>query len=246
MSLKLVLATLLITIAFNLNAQSDELVGKWKYKDIYEKEKVDSVGLQMLEMFFSEMTLYFDDDGNYKAFLMGKMEEGKYTLTDDKKTIEFQSDKGMGEEIELIEVFDNELIIKMGNGVFILESVAVSEEDKQSKAPIEIKKQEVTKRQIVGKWALDTEKTASKLTDKQREMFSSLADGNYFEFCKNGTYKVDMFGAENKGKWELGEDNSTIIVRVDESTRTWNVLSASNDELVLLQGDSGEKYFFKR
>lgn len=248
MNLKLILATLLFAITFNLNAQSDKLVGKWKYKDVHEKEKIDAQGLKMLEMFFSEMTLYFDDKGNHKVFMMGKTEEGKYTLSDDRKTIQLMSNKGAGEEIDLVEVSDNELIIKMGSGdgAMILERVAVDEEDKQIEAPKAIKKQVVTKGQIAGKWLLDMKKTAEKLPDTQREMVSELMDGSYFEFCKNGTYKVSMFGVKEKGKWELGEDNSTIIVRVDNSTKVWSILSAEDDNLALLQGDAGKEYYFKR
>lgn len=245
MNLKLILIALLVILTFNLNAQSDELVGKWKYKDVYEKEKIDATGLQMLEMFFGKMTLYFDKEGNYKAFMMGKTEEGKYTLTDNNKVIKFQSDKGTGEDMELVGVSDNELIVKIGKGTFVLESVDISEEDKQIKVPGVIKKQVVTKKQIAGKWNLAPEKSSG-LTDKQLEIYSALADGGYFEFCKNGTYKVGLFGVEEKGKWELGKDSSSIIVQIEESTKTWSILKASKDELVLLQGTAGKKYAFKR
>ncbi len=248
MNLKLILASLLFAITFNLNAQSDKLVGKWKYKDVHEKEKIDAQGLQMLEMFFGEMTLYFDSKGNHKVFMMGKIEEGKYNLSDDGKTIQLLSNKGAGEEIELVEISDKELIIKMGSGdgAMILERVAVEEADKQVETPKKIQKQTATKQQIAGKWLLDAKKTAEKLTSTQREMFGELMDGSYFEFCENGKYKANILGAKAKGKWELGADNSTVIVHVDNSTKVWSILNVDDDNLGLLQGDAGKKYYFTR
>ena len=50
----------------NTNAQKIELLkGKWKYKDIADKEKLDSTILKQAKLLFSKMEMEFSQDGKY-------------------------------------------------------------------------------------------------------------------------------------------------------------------------------------
>lgn len=120
-AMKSLFALFLLANAISLNAQSKELLyGNWKYEDIHEKEKIDSVGLKALQMFFGEMAFSFGKDGHYQASLMQKKEEGTWAFDANSKKIMLTSTKGKTDEMELIALSETRLVFKAGSGVFIM------------------------------------------------------------------------------------------------------------------------------
>lgn len=86
--MKKVFTILLFTfISITIHAQSNDLIiGSWTFKDAYNKEKIDQVGLAMLETeIISKMTFEFKDNGNFKAYMMGEYQNGTWTISKDKK-----------------------------------------------------------------------------------------------------------------------------------------------------------------
>jgi len=79
--MKLIFGILFLTSTLTVSSQNDDLIkGKWKYEDAYEKEKIDSMGMKMLEMFFGEMTFYFKKEGNKKTWNIHKISENELIL----------------------------------------------------------------------------------------------------------------------------------------------------------------------
>jgi hypothetical protein len=117
------LAITLITLSSFLKTTADInlLPGKWKYSDIYEKEKLDEKSMKMLTMFFSDMKIEFKKDQTYSATMMGKDETG--TWKNDGKNpnlIELKNQKGQENKIEVIELTNEKLVFGLGNGKFIM------------------------------------------------------------------------------------------------------------------------------
>ena len=117
------LAITLITLCSFLKTTADInlLPGKWKYSDIYEKEKLDEKSMKMLTMFFSDMKIEFKRDQTYSATMMGKDETG--TWKNDGKNpnlIELKNQKGQENKIEVIELTNEKLVFGLGNGKFIM------------------------------------------------------------------------------------------------------------------------------
>ena len=108
-------------IAFSITTyaqDSKQLIGKWKYEDVYQKEKLDEKSIQMIQQFFTDMTFEFKDEKNYEAFLMGKTEIGNWKIKG--KIIEMTSEKGKSGNIEIIDLKENRVVAKIGSGTFIL------------------------------------------------------------------------------------------------------------------------------
>jgi hypothetical protein len=120
--MKLIAITLITLSSFlKTTADINLLPGKWKYNDIYEKEKLDEKSMKMLTMFFSDMKIEFKKDQTYSAILMGKEETG--TWKNDSKNpnlIELKNQKGQENKIEVIELTNEKLIFGLGNGKFIM------------------------------------------------------------------------------------------------------------------------------
>ncbi len=115
MKLKAFFTALLFLSVLSVNAQRATLIkGNWKYQDVTEKEKLDSASIQMLELFFSEITFDIEENGKYKAQFMGKAEEGVWKLNKDESKITFTSSKGPVNEMTIVDVSKNQLILNFG------------------------------------------------------------------------------------------------------------------------------------
>jgi hypothetical protein len=119
--MKLFIVTIALFFGLTVFGQNNESIkGKWKYKDVYQKENVDSTGLKMLVMFFSDMNLEFKADNAFTFSMMKKIENGEWKMLKNDKIIEIVSQNGDKREIEIISLIDNELIIKLNKAIFIM------------------------------------------------------------------------------------------------------------------------------
>jgi len=115
----------IILIAFTtitINAQSNDLIiGKWVFKDAYNKEKIDRAGLEMLKTeVINKMTFDFDKNGNFEAFMMGESQGGTWNLTKDSKKIILNTSDGPPAEFNILKLTKTELALKLGLGEFLM------------------------------------------------------------------------------------------------------------------------------
>ncbi len=120
---KLFTFSILFAIANITYAQkTEELLGQWKYKDIYSKNKADSNQVKLLKNMFGEMTFNFKVENIYEA-TMFKKELGTWSYLESEKKINLVSDKGKPSTIEIIAYNKELLTIKLGGAAIILEKV---------------------------------------------------------------------------------------------------------------------------
>src|ERR1044072_612892 len=103
----------LIPIGLSLCAkaqpQTDSLIGKWKYYDIYDKRGIDSPTLKIAKEYFGNMTLYFKPNTHYKAFVMNNNDEGTWNFNTATRKIRLTSNKGHSNETEIIDLKSDQL-----------------------------------------------------------------------------------------------------------------------------------------
>ena len=117
--MKIVLYTFIMLASFSLKAQNtDELVANWKYKDVYQREKLEEKNAKMVDQMFADLSFKLKKDGAFISTAMGKAEEGKWTLN--KKIIELKPNSGKSNQLEIIELKNDQLIVKMGSMSIIL------------------------------------------------------------------------------------------------------------------------------
>ena len=235
---------LVITSVFVFGQQNENhLIGKWEYQDIYEKEKIDSTGIKMLKMLFSNMTIQFNDDGLYKALIMGKDDQGSWTSEGD-KTIALESDKGSITKMELIELNENQLVFSLRKNAFIMSKAEASETDEIVAKEMSFNTVKATNKQVAKKWYLKSKESSRVVSDKVKEATNEVLKGSYMEFSKNGKYEVQILKIKEKGKWEFGEENRSIVTSKDGNKKVWKIIGISDLEMILIQGKSNEKWIF--
>lgn len=126
---KFILITLFAIVSTCAFSQKTEnVVGKWKFKDVYNKEKLDSNNSKMLKMLFGDLTMYFKSNGHYKAFLM-KAETGTWHYDEATKKIVLTSSTGKTNDIDIISYKAESMTIKMGKATLVMEKIMPTESD---------------------------------------------------------------------------------------------------------------------
>lgn len=103
-------------------SQSNELIiGKWTFKDAYNKDKIDQAGLVMLQSeVINKMTFEFYKNGVFKAYMMGENQNGKWKLTNDSKKVILIIPQETTVELEILKLTNKELALKLELGEFLM------------------------------------------------------------------------------------------------------------------------------
>lgn len=103
-------------------AQSQErILGKWVFKDAYNKEQIDEAGLAMLQMeIVNKMTFTFNQNGTFEVYIMGERQKGIWELTADSKKILLKVPNEMVTELQILMLTSDELALKIGLGSFLM------------------------------------------------------------------------------------------------------------------------------
>lgn len=236
----LVFTILFCTFLPGVYAQND-LAGKWEYKEIYDKSAFDSQGLQMAEMMLQGMSLYLKSDGTYKATMMGKNDAGTWNLKEDRLTL--SSNNGDEIPVTILESGKDEMAIEFVKFKLKMVRAMVTEEDKEPVKAFNIQTVKAEKDQIAKKWYLQTKENPEK-TPQQQKLSDELVKGTWFDFKGNGKYEVSILGIKENGTWEFEEGNTSIVTRKGEYKKVWKIVKVSETELVLVKGQSEERWIF--
>lgn len=243
--MKPLITFILISLSISTYGQNalDDLIGTWKYQDLYEKEKIDSAGAKMLAMVFGSMTLQFDDTNLYRASVMGRDEEGKWMYEGD-ESIKLISDKGNVSEVQIIELNKDQLILEMQKKKLIMTKLQESEGDRIIAKEEVLETVKITKAQLARKWYLKSRDSSKNLSDNVSASVSQLLKGSYMNFSSNGKFEAEILNIKEKGKWEFGEGNEIMVTMKNGQGKIWNVIRISEKQLILVPGKSAEKWIF--
>jgi hypothetical protein len=126
-TMRKLLAILLFTfITITIKAQSNDLIiGKWTFKDAFNKENIDQAGLEMLNAeVINKMTFDFNANGEFNAYMMGENQSGTWKLTNDTKKLILTASQEAPAEFEILKLTDKELALKLGLGEFLMVKIS--------------------------------------------------------------------------------------------------------------------------
>jgi len=193
---------------------------------------------------FADMFIYLKPNKHYKAGFIGKTEEGQWAFDSSSRKIILSSNKGETNSFEVISVSENQLTIKIGKkGGLVMSKTPATAEDEAETAPKTIKTVAATRDQLAKKWFLKRQEVPGR-TEERVKLMSEIFNGSFYEFFKSGEYHLKILKIEENGKWETGPGNTSIIISSNGSNRTWNIYSISEKELVLIKGNTDEKWIF--
>lgn len=238
--MKTILTTAFLAITTTLFAQinQDQLVGRWEFYKVYEEEKLDSVGLKMAVAFFGETYFEFNQDGMCRIFVMNKLDNGTYQILegDNGAYVELTSSKGEVAAMNILASNGDTMAIEFARAKMILvksasETVGEIIIEESTVVPVS-----ATMDQMAKKWMIQSE-----IVNEEREDLAELAndliEGSYIHLKKNGKYDLEVIGIKEKGTWEFGEDNETIVTMADDMKQIWTIVSISEHELIMMQGN---------
>jgi hypothetical protein len=237
----LLLVAILLAGPLAISQNAKQIIGKWVFADILEKEKLDAQSIELTTKFFKDFTLNFREDGTTTLVMLKKAEDGSYEFdkTDDKK-LNVTSKNGKVNTLTIVKLDDKQLAISMGDaGAFLMNKVSDIPDAIVIKAAAP--KVAATAKQLIAKWnVVDMEK------EKKSELFYELIKGSYIEFFKDNTYHTKILSFEENGVWELAQDNTIVEVETADDKGFWNILHISDTDLTMQRGTEGKKYFFKK
>lgn len=119
---KLLTLLFFVLISNTVISQSNELIiGKWTFKDAYNKDKIDEAGLATLQSeVINKMTFEFNKNGDFEAYIVGENQKGKWQLTKDSKKIILIIPQEATTKLEILKLTKNELALKLGLGEFLM------------------------------------------------------------------------------------------------------------------------------
>jgi hypothetical protein len=223
--------------------KTDTLTGKWKFYDVYDKKGIDSPSMKIIKEYFGNMTMYFKPNKHFKSFLMNNMDEGDWSFNENTSKIRLTSYQGHSRETDIIELSGDHLVIKMGEGAFILTRAEIVPGDDIEMVLPKIETVSVTKAQLCKKWYMMRREIPGR-SEAQLKMASKLMKGAYAYFKPSGEYEAQSLKVTEHGKWVFGPDNRSIIVTIENQQRIWNIKSVNPTQLVLVSGYTEELWKF--
>lgn len=225
-------------------AQDNFLIGKWKYEKIPDYIKIDEEGLQMANEFFKDMTLSFDQK-NYNQFVMGISENGTWTFIKN-GIYEFNSTKGYKYKVEIKKVSDNQIIFKANDSEWqLIKSDENAVIEKEENVLDQVKGVDIDKEKLLGKWyhngqIKDNKENDIILKHNKTELvnYTFLKDG---KFINKAPLEI-----ESIAKWNIADDNQTLIITSDNLTEFLKVVKLNDTELHLYNPKNNSVIKFKR
>lgn len=238
--MKIILTTAFMAIATTLFAQinKEQLVGKWEFHQIYEQEKLDSVGLKMALAFFGETYFEFNEDNLCQVFIMNKLDNGTYQILEgeDGAYVELTTSKGEVGTMNIIESYGDTMAIEFARAKMILIKSTDAEPSEIVVEETMVVGVSATMEQMAKKWMIHSE-IVSESSPEMAALANDLVEGSYIDLKQNGKYHLLVIGIKEKGTWTFGENNTTIVTAADDMKQIWTIISISETELIMVQGN---------
>ena len=232
---------LLTSLSF---AQENFLIGKWKYEKIPDHIEIDEQSLKMANEFFKEMTLSFDQN-NYNLFVMGKSENGKWSLIGE-NMYEFNSVNGYKYEVEIKSISENQIIFKNQNGEWqLIKSEEKADVETEENMLDKIKGTNIDKNILLGTWYYNGQIKDGKDNDlilkhnnSEIVNYTFLEDG---KFINKAPLEIELIA-----NWKIDADNQTLIIESEDLTEFLKVINLNDTELHLYNPKNKSIIKFKR
>lgn len=239
-------ALFLLVLSFHFTAfcqTETSLTGKWIFKDVANKEKIDAAGLDMLKQFFGGFSIYLKSNHHYKMVMM-KDEEGIWNYSEADKKLTLTANKGTvsAMTVSLRDTGTMEFGFDKNKVLLLQKTIPAVADD----AETAVKPQTITAastEQLCRKWYFQGREKPN--TSKEiLEMSNKMFKGTFFEFNNNKTYHLKLGSIEENGAWALENSNTTLTLTADDNKKYWQIKSISNTTLVLTKGNTEEAWTF--
>lgn len=121
MRVKILLFLFFVTASIVQAQNAVLLPGKWVFKDVLDKSKMNEQGLKMLQSdIINKMTFTFIENGKFEAYCMGQQMAGTWVLAFDGKKIVLTTKELGISELTILELTQTRLGLQLGLGKFLM------------------------------------------------------------------------------------------------------------------------------
>lgn len=120
-NMKLLSLVFLLTFALNSNAQKTEsLIGRWVFKDVYNKDELNTAELLALRLHvIGKLTVELNSSGEFSGYLMGERKNGTWS-NEESDTILLLTDDDEEIELTILELTKDRMVLKIDAGEFVM------------------------------------------------------------------------------------------------------------------------------
>lgn len=237
----------LLLLSFHFAAFSQietSLMGKWIFKDVANKEKMDAASLDMLKQFFGSFSIDLNTDHHFKMMVMTKEEQGTWNYSEADKKLTLTPGKGNPSSmtVSLRDTSTMEFGLDKSK-VLLLQKASPGVADNAGSISKPQTLATASSEQICRKWYFQGREKPN--TSKEiLEMSNKMFKGTFFEFSNNKTYYLKMGSIEENGAWALENGNTTLALSAEDNKKYWQIKSISNTTLVLIKANTEEAWTF--
>lgn len=245
MKCRINLIALLVLFTNSIRAQVlDSILGKWKFEKVYSGNEPDSAIVNLMSAFYADATIYIKPNHHYKLFLM-KKEEGEWDYNQNKHILKLMPNYGKEHSYELKMLPNSNLLVTMDTNESIIMSKSVANAlDEIEETVTKFDFVSVSPKQICKKWFLQSRNFPYKPAESTKTSID-IYTGLYFNLEMNNTYQTHFKMFTEIGIWELENSGKTIYLTTkNKNDKHWNVIKATESELVLLKENSDESWTF--
>ena len=224
---------LLLSLHFAAFSQTEtSLIGKWIFKDVANKEKIEATNLNMLNQMFGSFALDLKSDHHFKI-VMGREQEGtwSYSEADKKLTLTPGTGNASVVTVNLTDANTMEFTFDKNKALLLQRTAAEVADNAETKSQTLAA---ASPEQLCMKWYFkgrEKPNTSKEMLEVSNKMFS----GTFFEFKQNKTYHLKLGDiAEEDGTWALENGNTSLVLSADGNKKNWQIKSISNTTLVLI------------
>jgi hypothetical protein len=218
-------------------------IGKWIFKDVADKEKIDATSLGMLKQFFGNFSIYLKSNHHFKMMMM-KQQEGTWSYSEADNKLALTDNNGKVSNMTVVLRDTNTMVFSFEKDKsLVLEKTTVTAADEAETA---VKPQALTAAspaQLSKKWYFQNREkpnTSAELLKISNNMFK----GTYFSFNSNKSYHVKLGSIEEDGTWLLENNNTNLALSADGNKKIWQIKTINATTLVLIKGNSEEVWTF--
>jgi hypothetical protein len=241
--MKRILLIFFIGIFPVLASAQDVIPGKWKFKEVYNTEKFDSMGMRMAKQMFGNMTVYLKPDKRYSNNFFVK-EEGTWDYDSSSKQLTMMADKGTIAHWDFELLSKETILVSFAmNKSIVMQRVPLDAGDEtKSDGPKQILVS-VTPSAFCHKWVLKARHVPGKTTEETK-IVTDIFEGAFFYFHPDKSFDAKIGQISDGGTWEFTNNNQTVILTANKEMKYWNVKSISATELSLYRGRTEEFWTF--
>ena len=230
-------------LAIQCQAQTAASIsGTWVFSRVETTKVLDSVSKQMVQQIFGASEMRIAPNHRYSIFLMDELDAGFWDFSAKDSLVHMMADKGTMGPSMIVSGAELKVIMDEEGSIFFKKK---SDSFPVLQVPVITGLQHAKESELVNKWIFDTRVDPGKdsaLIATTNELFRDITS---LTLNKDHSFISAIGKLATEGRWYLAEDNTRLILEMEDGSRFWLIQSVADGKLKLRKGYSPEIYTYR-